>query len=429
MTAVPVSFPRPGEADYVDHAEAALSRLPQQFRFERHDPPIRPLLMSSSGCQIVLDEDTSVQVVEVVLPPEVSPGDCAVLLIASDSVDGVPDETLLLGDWSIASSSTTDDVNVVTVVTHVVGKTDDTLTRLFLQGGSGDTQAVVLYYRHLDSYSPVVDSAAVDVSGPLGGPTSFPCPSLSIPSRGDLYLGLVWLIDGVGAVITPPVGATKVVTTTGGDFTSRTLAVFDAVPVNPGPTGIQTVSINLGVTGVAAGVALRFSLSEFDSLNNVGRLVASLCGPVQDLWDTMMQVLLQRSLDNAVGAQLDVIGKLVKRARGGLDDETYRRYCRATIAAHRSRGTVDELVNIAELVVFDSSLLVDVDPERFGTVRVQLLDIPVTDQLADVVFLFLRQAASAGVRVILQYGNTIPVFRFDQLPGLDQGHLGGEISD
>jgi hypothetical protein len=33
----PVPFPQPGDPDYVDHVELALSRLPEQFKEKREE--------------------------------------------------------------------------------------------------------------------------------------------------------------------------------------------------------------------------------------------------------------------------------------------------------------------------------------------------------------------------------------------------------
>jgi hypothetical protein len=45
----------------------------------------------------------------------------------------------------------------------------------------------------------------------------------------------------------------------------------------------------------------------------------------------------ERSVDTAMGATLDLLGKIVKQGRGGFDDATYHRYIRARIAANNRR--------------------------------------------------------------------------------------------
>lgn len=423
-TVVPTPFPHPGDPTYVDHSAIALARLPQQFKQERQNPPTRPEVIASAVAGITLDQDSAVFVVNVPVLPEALEGDCVLLMICSSATDHIPDTSLIPPGWNILTQLFTSSGSfVATVMSHVLDEYETEPTQIFLQAANQPVQAGVVVYRYLDPANPLISSSIVDAGNfPVSPPTTFHCPSQVIPTISDIYLGVIWFTFSNIPVTFPSQSSPRILSSNIG-----TLATFDEVEIE-GSSGVQDAIVNVGVLGLAASLALRFYLPEFDSLNNIGRLVSAVCRPVQSLWDTMQQVLLQRALNTAIGAQLDVIGKIVGRPRDGLDDDTYRRYCRATIAAHRSKGTVDELISIAELVVFDPDLLTVVLPYSPAAVIVQLTDIGVTDALANVVYLFLRQAAAAGVALVLQYGNTNPVFRLDQSPSLDQGHLAGEIS-
>lgn len=159
-----------------------------------------------------------------------------------------------------------------------------------------------------------------------------------------------------------------------------------------------------------------------DPRNNITKLLVALClGGVQPLEDALKQVLLQRTLELAVGFQLDAIGKIVGQPRNGQDDDTYRRFCRATIAAHRSRGTNEDVLKVLDLVVFDDDAHFKVTPQPHATVTVDIQDIAISADLALTILTFLRRTVSVGVRVILESSEAPPAdwFRFDTGPGFD----------
>jgi hypothetical protein len=164
--------------------------------------------------------------------------------------------------------------------------------------------------------------------------------------------------------------------------------------------------------------------SQTDSGNNIEQVISAIGSAVQDLEQALQQVLTQRSIENAVGAQLDAIGSIVKETRRGLDDETYRRRVRARIVANRSNGTLEDLIRVTDLVLLDDLAVIRVLPRPVANVIVRVEAVAVTNTLADaVLFEFLQHAAAAGVRVVLESGTAPPAqwFRLDTGPGLDRG--------
>lgn len=142
---------------------------------------------------------------------------------------------------------------------------------------------------------------------------------------------------------------------------------------------------------------------QFQSSDNVRSLVSAFAAPSQDVEDALWQLLVERSVDEAVGAQLDAIGSLVGQARNGLDDDDYRRYVRARISANRSNGTVEDILKVARLIVDDedASLTWDPQPTAAGVLRVHQILFP--DATAEILIAFLRDTISAGVRVLLEW--------------------------
>jgi hypothetical protein len=71
---------------------------------------------------------------------------------------------------------------------------------------------------------------------------------------------------------------------------------------------------------------------------------------VQQLEDTLWAMIAERMLASAVGAQLDQYGALVGENRDGLTDDEYRAFIQARIATNASKGEVDTLTSILEVI-------------------------------------------------------------------------------
>ncbi len=158
--------------------------------------------------------------------------------------------------------------------------------------------------------------------------------------------------------------------------------------------------------------------------NNIEKLVATLATPFQSLENALQQLLTERSIDTAAGAQLDVIGRIVGQPRNAMDDDDYRRYCRARIVTNRATGTIPELITVTELIVYDDDGYYEIDNQGTACVVLRIQNLVITAELAAIVLEFLKDTVSAGVRVILEY-QTAPVdtgFKWDTVGrGWDSG--------
>jgi hypothetical protein len=162
-----------------------------------------------------------------------------------------------------------------------------------------------------------------------------------------------------------------------------------------------------------------------DDPNHNEKLLLAIAEQIQSLETACQQVLTQRTIDRGIGVQLDDIGKLVGEPRNGLDQETYRRRVRARISVHRSKGTIEDVIRVTTLVVFDDAATILVQPLPIAGVVVHVDGAVVSEAVADtVLFEFLQATVAAGVRVILESGTTPPAtrFAFDGTgPGYDAG--------
>jgi hypothetical protein len=163
--------------------------------------------------------------------------------------------------------------------------------------------------------------------------------------------------------------------------------------------------------------------------NNIEKLLAVIVSPAQDIEDALQQLKAERFVDTAVGSQLDIIGRIVGQPREGLVDDDYRRYIRARIAANSSSGITEDILTVAFLVVYDEVADLTLTQEGIATARLEVENLEVTADLGAILFKFVQLAASAGVRIVVQWGESAPasMFRFDSGPGFDNGHLGSVL--
>ncbi len=143
------------------------------------------------------------------------------------------------------------------------------------------------------------------------------------------------------------------------------------------------------------------------SLTNVEKFLGALLGPCQDIEDAFQQLKVGRTIDSAVGVQLEAIGKLVGRDRNGVaDDEIYRRYVRAQITTNKSDGLIEDLLTVADLVIYDDDAVYHIENQGAAALVLRVEGIVLSDELAELLISFLRRAVAGGVRVILEYYST-----------------------
>lgn len=120
---------------------------------------------------------------------------------------------------------------------------------------------------------------------------------------------------------------------------------------------------------------------------------------IQELEDGVYPLITDRFIDTAVGAQLDVIGKIVGYPRSGLLDEPYRLRLKARIAVNRSSGSLEDLITVALLMLQPETALIKSTMHFPAGLSMDVTDVAVDADTATVVAQFLRDAASAGVQL------------------------------
>ncbi len=100
-----------------------------------------------------------------------------------------------------------------------------------------------------------------------------------------------------------------------------------------------------------AGKAKANLLEEFKGLINWEKLLDVYSRQIQDLEDMFFELIEKRFIDDAVGVQLDGLGRIIGAPRNGLADEPYRVQLRVQIRINRSSGTVEDIISVVALLV------------------------------------------------------------------------------
>lgn len=150
---------------------------------------------------------------------------------------------------------------------------------------------------------------------------------------------------------------------------------------------------------VEQGLALL--ISQYRDKPRIAALLSSYLRRVQELEDAIFDTLIARLLDNAIGAQLAAIGRIVGQINEvGWDDDTYRLYIRARIRANQSNGHGDDVIDVLNLVEAADFVL----REYYPASMVVDFETPTAADPAILIEL-ARRAKSASVRLQLLYGD------------------------
>lgn len=155
---------------------------------------------------------------------------------------------------------------------------------------------------------------------------------------------------------------------------------------------------------------------------NMEALIRAFCVPVQRLEDALWQLYTERFVDTAIGAQLDLIGKVVKQPRLGYLDADYRRLVKARISVNKSNGTTNNLLRVARLVLGADADSLQAEPQYPATIVIRAVGA-ISADLATLTAGMLKQAKSGGVRLFFEYSlaEDAGTFAFDGGTGLGFG--------
>ncbi len=157
---------------------------------------------------------------------------------------------------------------------------------------------------------------------------------------------------------------------------------------------------------------------QFKDKPNIQALLAIFAGRYDELETAYYALLVERTIYTAVGAQLDQIGARVGQPRNGLADEVYRRYILARIAANKSDGLVEDLIDVVRLVLNDTTLSTRVLTTGVATTVARVLGDRVEWGTAAIAMEMLRRATAGGDRPLLEF-ETWPTTTITKTGGVD----------
>jgi hypothetical protein len=127
-------------------------------------------------------------------------------------------------------------------------------------------------------------------------------------------------------------------------------------------------------------------------------LLASYIAEVQEVENALFDILVQSSIADATGAQLDGLGQILGERRNGREDDVYRQAVAARFFLNKASGTIEEVLQLFRLITDASPYLDEYFPAAFV---LRLEDVPIEDPAN--LALMLRAVKVAAVRAVLHY--------------------------
>lgn len=154
--------------------------------------------------------------------------------------------------------------------------------------------------------------------------------------------------------------------------------------------------------------------SQFRQKPLIEGLIRAFVAQHQGMEDANDELLTERLIDTAVGAQLDGFGSIVGELRQGRADDEYRLALKARMGRNNSEGTPEDVINVFNLLT--------------GSTQTQLLEaspavITLTGNVdfsanAVAIKAFMQRVVAAGVRIDWIASQAPgPVFGFLGVPG------------
>lgn len=169
--------------------------------------------------------------------------------------------------------------------------------------------------------------------------------------------------------------------------------------------------------------AIRNLIDVFQDKPKVVGLLTAFVNRVQELENVFSDILTKTALEDATGAQLDLLGAIVGEERFGRTDLQYATAINARIRLLQSEGTAEDVIDLITAIVGDLQVnVVEAYPAKFSAT----IDDPVDPTEVDIGAMgnLIASGKPAGVGMSLIYHISPNPFRFDVAgQGFDQGEL------
>ena len=152
---------------------------------------------------------------------------------------------------------------------------------------------------------------------------------------------------------------------------------------------------------------------------NIINLITPHIDQVQDIENMLFELKDERSLDVAIGQQLDGWGEILNQSRGGTTDDDYRALLYSKIAEYNSFGTIEEILSIVTLIVNPASIeLVEYFP---ATIQI-VVNNPDPIVVEEYIKFIIKKAILSGIALDSVVYTEDDSFRFDTVgKGFEEG--------
>lgn len=161
-------------------------------------------------------------------------------------------------------------------------------------------------------------------------------------------------------------------------------------------------------------------IAKFKDLPNFQAVITAFVNQVQELEVALNDLITERTLDTAIGEQLDGIGEILGEDRQGRSDVDYRTALRARILLNVGSGTPEEIIEMISFLTDDKdNELTEYFPAAFTI----FVEGALTFAEASDANTALQSGKPAAVLAHLIYGESpiADLFQYDLGPGYDQG--------
>ena len=176
---------------------------------------------------------------------------------------------------------------------------------------------------------------------------------------------------------------------------------------------VLSVETELGSVTAHRHKAKKRTIERWKNPEGYAAVRASYADEIQELENAIWQVKYSNLLDDAFGASLDKIGRIVGEARQGAIDAAYRVRIKVRIRINQSFGTALDLIGICNLLELDAVYT----NYGSGACRVDIRVLPESDAVRQQVAGLLGEAVAAGVRVHVSIPTSLTPFRFSSVTG------------
>lgn len=148
-------------------------------------------------------------------------------------------------------------------------------------------------------------------------------------------------------------------------------------------------------------------VSQYKNKPNMEAFASAIGARAQSVEDALWLLVSERTLDTAVGAQLDDLGAKVGESREGRTDAVYRTFIRGRILVNLSSGTapqLQELFDVLYAALGDNAVAVE---EWFPACVWAVASDATTDADAQSLANMMAVARAGGVRGLLSYSHAL----------------------